>query len=173
MDVQSTEPQPTARVTPPFPGTLDDLLALDAEALRSLYEGAASRVADVAGDLRGRMLAIPSLRGPLAGLVRAGGLQPLPLAGQDVLPPHDETEARASTASSATLELLRFETFVGPSRAGAFDAVQLDYDLPANPFFIRAIKDEIRELRPGLYLGQAWVQLGQTHLGLYFGLTNG
>ena len=70
------------------------------------------------------------------------------------------------------IRLFRFETFVGRSRAGSFDAVQLDYDLPGNPFFIRAIKDEIRELRPGLWLGQAYAQLrGEPHLVLYFGLS--
>jgi hypothetical protein len=36
---------------------------------------------------------------------------------------------------------------------------------------IRAIKDEIRELRPGLYLGQAYLHLkSDDHLVLYFGL---
>jgi hypothetical protein len=51
--------------------------------------------------------------------------------------------------------------------------VQLDYDHAENPFFIRAIKDEIRELSPGLYLGQAWLLVGaKAHLGLYFGLTS-
>jgi hypothetical protein len=45
--------------------------------------------------------------------------------------------------------------------------------LPENPFFIRAIKDEIRELAPGLYLGQAHVEVkGKTTLVLYFGLEN-
>jgi hypothetical protein len=62
---------------------------------------------------------------------------------------------------------------VGRSRAGEFDAVQLDYDLSPNPFFIRAIKDEIREIGPGLWLGQAYAQIqGKAHLVLYFALSN-
>ena len=49
--------------------------------------------------------------------------------------------------------------------------MQLDYDLPENPFFIRAIKDEIRELSPDLYLGQAWLRAGgKETLVLYFAL---
>ena len=65
----------------------------------------------------------------------------------------------------------RFETFVAPSRAGAFDAVQLDYDNPGNPGFIRAIKDEVREVAPGLYLGIAYLMWrGRARLVLYFGL---
>jgi hypothetical protein len=68
--------------------------------------------------------------------------------------------------------LFRFETAIGPSRAGDFDALQLDYDLPENPWFIRRIKDEMRELGPGLWLGQAyWHTARADHLVLYFGLT--
>jgi hypothetical protein len=48
----------------------------------------------------------------------------------------------------------------------------LDYNLPENPGIIRAIRDEIRELSPGLYLGQAYMrQRGAHHLWLYFGLS--
>ena len=70
------------------------------------------------------------------------------------------------------LRLYRFETSIGPSRAGDFDALQLDYDLPENPFFIRPIEDELRQLRDGLYLGQAYLRLrGTASLVLYFGLS--
>jgi hypothetical protein len=39
--------------------------------------------------------------------------------------------------------------------ADGLDALQLDYDNPGNPFFVRWIKDEVREVAPGLGLGQA------------------
>jgi len=44
---------------------------------------------------------------------------------------------------------------VTKSRAGDFDALQLDYDLPGNPPVIRSIKDEIREifLQVAIYCG--------------------
>ena len=65
----------------------------------------------------------------------------------------------------------RFETFMAPSRAGDFTAFQLDYDNPGNPGFIRAIKDEVREVAPGLFLGQAYLMWrGRPRLMLYFGL---
>lgn len=155
------------------PVTLDVLLDLDADALRRLYEGArVPRITDVSGDLRGRMLAIPALREPLAALPRALARQSFfPWRGKSFYP-HDEDRGEGvNRVFLDRLKLFRFETFIGRSRAGDFDAVQLDYDNPGNPFFIRAIKDEIRELRPGLYLGQAYVQIrGAAHLGLYFGL---
>jgi hypothetical protein len=65
----------------------------------------------------------------------------------------------------------RFETSIGKSRAGDFEALKLDYDLPENPAVIRAIKDEIRMLRPGLWLGQAYILVrGRAELAIYFAL---
>jgi hypothetical protein len=65
----------------------------------------------------------------------------------------------------------RFTTSVGRSRADGLDAVLLDYDHPGNPALVRAIKDEIREVAPGLWLGLAYVVVGKaSRLALYFGL---
>jgi hypothetical protein len=160
---------------PLFSGSLDDLLALDATELERLYRAArVPNLADVSGPLRGRMLAIPQMPLALRGAVRA-------FAGSDAFPwrgktfrPRDATAGEGiNRVVSNSFELYRFETSVGRSRAGDFDAVQLDYDLPENPFFIRAIKDEIREIAPGLWLGQAYAELrGTPHLVLYFALAN-
>ncbi|MDB4967346.1 MAG: hypothetical protein JWN44_3035 [Myxococcales bacterium] len=162
-----------ASVPAPFSGTLDDLLALDTDTLGILYQGArVPQLADVRGDLRGRMLAVVDLPDALAGAVRVfAGSDLFPWRGKSFTPQTTERGEGINRVISDRWKLYRFETFVGPSRAGSFDAVQLDYDLPSNPFFIRAIKDEIRELRPGLWLGQAWLNLAQPKLVLYFGLT--
>lgn len=168
-----TDPGGAAARDAVAPTTLDVLLDLDADALRRLYEGArVPRITDVSGDLRGRMLAIPALREPLAAVPRALARQGFfPWRGKSFLPHSEDRGEGINRVFMDRLRLFRFETFIGRSRAGDFDAVQLDYDKPGNPFFIRAIKDEIRELRPGLYLGQAYVELrGAAHLGLYFGL---
>ena len=153
---------------------LDDLLALEAPALADLYRRASvPRLADVTGDLRGRMLAIPALRGAAAAVPRAlASSARFPWRGKSFWTTSATEGAGINRVVLDRFRLFRFATFVGPSRAGAFDAVQLDYDNAGNPFFIRAIKDEIRELAPGLWLGQAWVALPRsTVLGLYFGLT--
>ncbi|HZS37676.1 MAG TPA: hypothetical protein VFF06_12655 [Polyangia bacterium] len=162
-------------VVAPFSGTLDDLLALDAGALETLYRGArVPRLADVKGDLRGRMLAVVELPQALAGAVRAfAGSSAFPWRGKSFSPLTADRGEGVNRVISDSWRLFTFGTFVGPSRAGAFDAVQLDYDRPSNPFFIRAIKDEIRELRPGLWLGQAWLKTKSSErLVLYFGLTS-
>jgi hypothetical protein len=175
MDVQTEPPRSAARVTPPFSGTLDDLLQLDADALGHLYaEARVPRLEDLSGDLRGRVLAVPKLPPALmAGVRRFAAHDRFPWRGKSFTPHGADRGEGINRIFTDSLRRYRFETFVGPSRAGAFDALQLDYDSPQNPFFIRPIKDEVRELRPGLWLGQAWLQLrGEPHLVLYFGLTN-
>lgn len=157
------------------PTRLDDLLRTDAVTLGRLYaEGRTPRVADLSGDLRGRMLAL--VAAPrwlfwwaslwartkwfpwLGKSFRADGADPSRGTGMNRVF-NDKTR------------WFRFDTFIGPSRAGDFQAFQLDYDNATNPFFIRAIKDEVRELRPGLFLGQAYLKTKRREiLVLYFGL---
>ncbi len=165
---------PADRHAPVMPFTVDELLALDAPTLSALYAAASvPRLAEISGDLRGRMLAIPSLSGTAARLIkRFASSSRFPWRGKSFTPLADDRGEGKNRVISDRWKLFRFTTFVGRSRAGEFDAVQLDYDHAENPFFIRAIKDEIRELRPGLYLGQAWLQIGKRApvLGLYFGL---
>jgi hypothetical protein len=153
---------------------LDGLLDLEPPVLQKLYEGArVPRLPDVKGALRGRMLAWP-VAGPKtnAVLLSLARWNRFPWRGKSFFP---QTELRGEGINrvfSDRIALFRFETFVAKSRAGDFEAVQLDYDLRDNPFFIRAIKDEIRELERGLWLGQAYLHArGKDTLVLYFGLT--
>ncbi len=154
---------------------LDDLLALDAPELDALYRGASvPDLAGISGDLKGRMLALPALKPPVSNAIRAfASSSRFPWRGKSFTALGAGKGEGINRVIRDRWKLYRFETFVGPSRGGPFDAVQLDYDLPTNPFFIRPIKDEIRELSPGLFLGQAYLQLpSATHLVLYFGLTS-
>jgi hypothetical protein len=175
-DSPRTHAQPKPQPSPSrrdVPSTLDELLLLDPDALALLYRGAAVPQLDsVAGDCKGRMLAWHGLSGRAAQLIRlAGSWERFPWRGKSFSPLTSDAGEGINRVVSDRWKLFRFTTFVAPSRAGSFAAVQLDYDHPENPFFIRAIKDEIRELAPGLYLGQAYLHLGaRDHLVLYFGL---
>src|SRR2546430_7647800 len=53
----------------------------------------------------------------------------------------------------------KFETSIGPSHAGDFDAVHLDYGHDHNPPLVRKVKDEVREVAPGLWLGLAYMTM--------------
>lgn len=153
--------------------SLDALLDLDHGALTSLYESATLPVLGaIRGDLRGRMLAVPALPPAVTALPCAWArTSTFPWRGKSFTP---RGEGRGEGVNRVVLDrwhLFRFETRVSPSRHDGRDAIELDYDRPGNPFFIRAIEDEIREVAPGLFLGQAWLRVaGRKHFVLWFGL---
>jgi hypothetical protein len=161
------------RAKQPF-RSLDDLLYLGPEDLAHLYRTAETpRVSDLDGDLRGRMLAVPPAGRSLAPLVRAlGAWDRFPWRGKSF---HATDDAHGEGINRFVTDRFRrygFSTSIRPSRAGDFDAVQLDYDRRENPFVIRGIKDEVRRIEPGLFLGTAWVvRRGTPRLVCYFGLT--
>jgi len=157
--------------------TLDDLLALDAPALEQLYRGASVPCLEtIQGDLRGRMLAVLPRRPSWDAWLRVwAGTAKFPWRGKSFTPLGADAGRGINRAVVDSVRVFPFRTFVGKSRAGDFDCVQLDYDLPENPFFIRAIQDEIRELSSGLYLGQAYLAASrpdaEARLVLYFALS--
>ena len=152
---------------------LDALLAMGHRELSDLYAAAeVPSIEELSGDLRGRMLVGPWASKPVADAMRRFSRQPyFPWRGKSFSAKSPDKGEGINRVFRDRTRWFRFETEVGKSRAGDFDAVQLDYDLPENPFFIRAIKDEVRRVRPGLFLGQAWLKTGdKTHLALWFAL---
>jgi hypothetical protein len=154
---------------------LDRLLERSCAELAALYAGArAPRLGDVAGDLRGRMLAWPMLEGRtgVARTLRAlAGTRSFPWRGKTFAPDGEAAGTGINRVVSDRIRLFPFRTFIGRSKAGDFDALQLDYALPSNPPVIRSIEDEIRELEPGLWLGQAYLRTRRgPFLWLYFAL---
>jgi hypothetical protein len=152
--------------------TLDDLAAMGPDQLAELYQTAGTpRVEDLEGRLRGRMLAVPRAQEPhVAKLLRD-------FAGSGLFPWQGKTFETVGPGHGAGINRVLherfnwfpFETSVGRSRAGDFDAVQLDYDRPGNPPLVRSIKDEVREVAPGLWLGLAYLRTRSgDRLGLYF-----
>lgn len=154
--------------------SLDDLLALDHAALVPLYqEGTVPTMEALDGDLRGRMLHVAT-----PSLLRTIGQA---WAGRDSFPWRGKSFSHWSSTHGEGMNrvvsdqvlLFRFRTNVRPSRHDQKPCVNLDYDLAGNPFFIRAVEDEIREIEPGLFLGQAWLRYGlKKHFVLWFGLTS-
>jgi len=120
------------------------------------------------------MLAWPMLSGrpAVASFLRAfAGSTSFPWRGKSFSPHGEASGEGINRVVSDRFRLFRFETSIAPSRAGDFDALQLDYDLPENPPVIRSIKDEMRELEPGLWLGQAYLHTRtRDRLWLYFAL---
>lgn len=66
-------------------------------------------------------------------------------------------------------ERYRFDLRFDRSALDGERCVLLDYDVPDNPWFIRRIRDELREVRPGLFLGPALMRTRtEPKLVLYF-----
>ncbi len=147
--------------------TLEELAALDFVELGGLYRKA-KFPAKVEGDCRGRMLAT-NPRSHMAGFWKA--LEGI--AGEPWFPWQGKSFEDGSGINRITplqFRLFRFETRKEPSLEDGKPALLLDYDQPGNPFVIRRVRDEIREVSPGLLLGQMYVVTTQPRLTLYFGL---
>jgi hypothetical protein len=155
---QSIELQKPAAVVV---SSLDSLTVLDWTTLGDLYRRAeVPSVPELDGDLRGRMLALRGAGRIWFGLLRAfSAWHHFPWRGKSFwsgsrLERGDGINRVFGSAGGVTgtpvpsRRWFRFETF-----------------------FIRAIKDEVRQVAPGLFLGQAYVMLfGKPRLVLYFAL---
>lgn len=160
-------------VDPVGPRTVDDLLGYDVPTLSFLYRSAkAPTIREVSGDLVGRMLPSPAANEPVQHFMRTLARLPVfPWKGKTFAPRDDNGGEGWNRVFSDRNLWFRFTTSIGKSRAGNFDALHLNYDHPENPFFIRAIQDEIRTVAPGLWLGQAYVVVkNKPWLALYFAL---
>ena len=169
-----TESKLTAEGAPAEPRTLDDLAALDVEALNRLYErGRATPMTALTGTPRCRMLAVRGLdRGPIATALRR-------FAAANVFPWAGKAFSATNEREGGGINRIRlggerrwfpFQTRVDASVIDGKPCVLLDYGVPENPRVIRAIRDELREVAPRLFLGPALLQTGRgtPTLLLYF-----
>lgn len=173
MSTVTTYTEERTRVSSETPRALDELLEKSPSELEALYATAfVPRIDVLRGDLRGRMLAAPIVSPRVRPVLRViARMKGFPWRGKSFRAHGIDRGEGINRIVSDRFKLFRFDTFIARSRAGDFDAVQLDYDRPGNPWIIRRVKDEIRALRDGLYLGQAYfVTSGKPHLVVYFGL---
>jgi hypothetical protein len=156
--------------------TLETLAALDVDALGPVYAGGTvpASLAALDGHPRGRMLAVRKLdRGTVGGTLRAfAGGAAFPWGGKSFA---SESATTGSGINRVHLlgrhQLFPFHTRVAASAVDGRPTVVLDYDLPDNPWLIRQIHDEIREVSPGLFLGPAmWKTKGAPAFVLWFAL---
>jgi hypothetical protein len=152
--------------------TLDDLAKLGPEELMQLYRQAKTpRLADLDGKLDGRMLVAPRAQEPhvrhwLDNFARSGLF---PWQGKTFEHESAEHGHGLNRLFGERVNWFHFETSVGPSKAGDFDSVHLDYGHDHNPPLVRDVQDEVREVAPGLWLGLAYLHLDdRDHLACYF-----
>jgi len=152
-----------------------DLLARKGPAeLAALYrEGTPPRLADLDGAPQGRMLAWVGPLGEgrarrVVGRVARSSLFPW---GGKSFESVDDGRGKGINRVRLLGNLFPFETRFGPSAVDGRPSLVLDYDLPANPWFIRQIHDELREVERGVFLGPAmWKAEPAPRLVLFFAI---
>lgn len=158
--------------------TLDDLARLGTDELGGLYAAGAvpANLAVLNGTTSGRLLAVAPLEGVLlSGLLRRiAASRFFPWEGKSF-----DTRARKNGHGDNRIRLpfyrghwFGFRTRIGRSLLDGGDCVVLDYDSVSNPRPLRRLRDELREVVPGLYLGPAlWRQKkGDPVMLLWFAL---
>jgi hypothetical protein len=158
------------------PVDLDLLSRLNTAELSALYRRARlpASLGVLDGTPRGRMLAIvpPLDRGlAFAALRGFAASRAFPWGGKSFA--SGAAQGSGSGINRALLlgDIFRFDTRVAPSAVDGEPCIVLDYDQPENPWFIRRIHDELREVAPGLYLGPAmWKSQSGPRLVLHFAI---
>src|SRR5205823_8561845 len=156
------------------PRTLDDLAQLDPDELMAMYcDARTPKLSDLDGKLSGRMLAVPRIQKQAVKkwLETFSRSSLFPWQGKTFM---HETSGHGHGVNRLLGERVtwfKFETSIGPSHAGDFDAVHLDYGHDHNPPLVRKVKDEVREVAPGHWLGLAYMTMRDgDHLACFFGV---
>jgi len=166
----STANQPAPRLL-----DLDQLAAMSIAELTALYRGGTvpDDLAVLDGKPTCRMLTLVGGlgRGPAAATLRRFARSgAFPWAGksfQATAPGAGRGINRVRLAGER--DWFPFDTRVEPSATDGQPCIVLDYDKPENPWFIRKVHDELREVDRGLFLGPAmWKTSGDPALVLYF-----
>ncbi|MBX4200996.1 hypothetical protein KW786_02600 [Candidatus Parcubacteria bacterium] len=79
----------------------------------------------------------------------------------------------SAQGSGGTKEKYPFKTYIAKGlQEKNLDVMKIDYDVPANPFWLSFIMDEIVQIAPGSYLGKMHIKLipGLPFTVLYFEL---
>jgi hypothetical protein len=158
--------------------TLDTLAARSLDELDALYRAASvsSTMQAADGALVGRMLTVRGLPGLVGNPLRRWARSRSFLWEGKTFQASSETRGVGHNRvfvprALGRQNLFPFETLFGPSAIDGKPTLILDYDLDANPGYIRHVHDEIREVTPGLFLGPAmWKSARDKTLVLWFAL---
>jgi hypothetical protein len=148
------DPSPTRRYS------LDDLMRYSYAELEAMYRAAPApttlRAAD--GVLVGRMLAWRGQRGLATRLLQRIALSPSFVWQGKTLSSHDDRTGTGYNRVNlggflGRQHIFHFDSRIASSLHDGRPTIVIDYDRPANPWWMRHVHDEIRMLEPGLFLG--------------------
>jgi hypothetical protein len=155
--------------------SLDSLARQSFDELGRLYRMARcpQTIDAISGLPRGRMLAVRGADKGMVGSFLKGfaGARSFPWGGK-TFEGHGKTGHGINRVHlGGRHAIFPFLLSKAPSEVDGEPCVRLDYDLDDNPWAIRKILDEVREVEPGLLLGPAmWKTSGKPVLVLWFAL---
>lgn len=158
--------------------TVDRLRQMSFAELEHLYRQLAppSSLSALNGRKKGHLLALAGFhRTPAKRLINLFGRAPFfPWRGKNFTA---RSMIKGSGINRINLTIARQEWFAFQTafRASLVDGrpcISLNYRLKGNPWFIRHLVDEMREVEPGLYLGPSIIKTGKSSLKLvYFAIS--
>lgn len=157
---ETPEPQ-TAPLREDGPAALDALSLRSAAELETSFRAgqAPDSLAVLEGRLCGRILALEGIgQGALAGLVRLlAGLPLFPWWGKSFQAFGDD-RGQGANLWRVWGEHLPFDVRLEGSLLDGRPCVSIDYDRSENPAWVRRLRDEVREVAPGVFLGPSFVR---------------
>lgn len=148
--------------------TIDELARLRGSQLLAVFkEGLLpDRLSALNGRPRGRLLAVSYLdRGPLRALASlVAGSRFFPWDGKSFSSTGKKTGAGRNRLHvlNRHYEWFSFKTRVEKSLLDGKPCVRLDYGLGENPWPINKLRDELREVSPGLFMGPSMLVTGSS-----------
>jgi hypothetical protein len=134
--------------------TVDDLFAKSYSELETIYRGAPAPSSLASGKLTGRMLAWRGAdRGMFGRVLRRFAMSPrFVWQGKTFIDDGGYNRVFVDGILGRQ-HVFPFASRIEPSIFDGKPTIIIDYDRDANPWWMRAITDEIREVAPGLFLG--------------------
>ncbi len=152
--------------------TSEDLQAASEDELDAVYRDATTpEVEDLEGRYHGSVVSGRVFPLDTEAALRVVNTEWMPWGGKKFYPV-DEDESRGCNWYRLGPVERNGYSFVGrvtPAIYGRSEAYVLDYDLPDNPGAVQNVRDELKKVRDGLYLGRTYLRMrGEHRFVMYF-----
>ena len=146
--------------------TFEDLQAASEDELDGIYRDAtAPEIEELEGRYRGSVVSGRVFPLDTEAALKIVNTEWMPWGGKKFYPVDEEESRGCNWYRLGPVERNGY-SFVGritPAIVGRAEAYVLDYDLPDNPGAVQNVRDELKKVREGLYLGRTYVRMGGEH----------
>lgn len=152
--------------------TSEDLQAMSEEDLDAVYRDATTpEIQELEGRYLGSLVSGRVFPLDSEAALRIVNTDWMPWGGKKFYPVDDEESRGCNWYRLGPVERngYSFHGRITPAMYGRSEAYVLDYDLPDNPGAVQNVRDELKKLREGLYLGRTYVRMrGEHRFVMYF-----